>query len=107
MNLPTVIAALVQAQNNFEHSAYADCFSETAIVHDEGEDHQGRAEIREWIKTANEKYKTQLEPLDFVQTGRDAVLTSRVTGTFDGSPAIHKYHLELSDDLIQSFRVTG
>jgi ketosteroid isomerase-like protein len=107
MNLPKVIAALVQAQNSLDHNAYADCFSEAAIVHDEGKTHTGKAEITEWIKEANKKYQTQLEPLDFNQTGDEAVLEARVSGTFDGSPAVLKYHLALADGLIKSLKVTG
>jgi ketosteroid isomerase-like protein len=107
MNLPAVVAALVQAQNNLDASAYADCFGEAAIVHDEGKIHHGKTKIREWIEQANKKYQTQMEPLDFTQNANDAVLGAKVSGTFDGSPAVLKYHLELVDDLIRSLKVTG
>ena len=36
MNLPEVIQDLVNAQNNFDSAAFANCFSETAEVVDEG-----------------------------------------------------------------------
>jgi len=36
MNLPKVIAKLTEAQNNFDSVAYAACFTETAVVFDEG-----------------------------------------------------------------------
>jgi ketosteroid isomerase-like protein len=107
MNFPAVIAALVQAQNNLDHNAYADCFDEQAIVYDEGRTHQGKADIREWIRQANTKYKTQMNPLDLSQTGDNVVLKAEVSGTFDGSPAVLKYHLKLSNGLISSLTVTG
>ncbi|MFA6083798.1 nuclear transport factor 2 family protein [Mucilaginibacter sp.] len=107
MNLPAVVAALVEAQNNLDHSAYADCFDEAAIVYDEGETHNGKAEIRKWIEQANKKYQTRMEPLSFTQIGDDTVLEARVSGTFDGSPLVLKYHLELVGGLIQSLKVTG
>jgi hypothetical protein len=107
MDLPVIIAGLVQAQNNLDHAAYADCFDEAAIVYDEGHTYRGKIEIREWIKQANEKYKTRMEPLDFSQTGKDTVLEAKVSGTFDGSPAVLKYHMELAGGLIQSLKVTG
>ncbi|MHA4844774.1 hypothetical protein ACX0G7_11450 [Flavitalea antarctica] len=44
MNLPKVLANLVKAQNDFDSTAYADCFSETAVVFDEGKTHTGRKE---------------------------------------------------------------
>ncbi len=107
MNLPAVIAALVQAQNNLDHIAYADCFGKTATVDDEGKTYNGKAEIRQWIQQANEQYKTRMEPLDLAETGSNAVLTAKVSGTFEGSPAVLKYHMELADGLIRSLKVTG
>ena len=53
MNLPKAIKDLEQAQNNFDSLAYANCFSETAVVLDEGKIHKGKTEIREWIEKAN------------------------------------------------------
>ena len=44
-NLPKVIVDLVEAQNNFDSKAYANCFSQTAVVFDEGKTHQGQQEI--------------------------------------------------------------
>lgn len=107
MSLPTVIAALVLAQNNLDHKAYADCFNDDAIVYDEGHTHQGKVEIREWIKQANAKYQTQMNPIDLSQTGDNVVLKVEVSGTFDGSPAVLNYHLELSGGLISSLKVIG
>jgi len=57
MNLPKVITNLVVAQNNFDSVAYAQCFSETAVVFDEGKTHKGRKQIEQWIADANERYK--------------------------------------------------
>jgi ketosteroid isomerase-like protein len=106
MNLPTVIAALVQAQNNLDYNAYADCFDEAAIVYDEAQTHNGKAEIREWIKQSNEKYHTSMEPLKFKQSGDNAVLEAKISGTFDGSPLVLNYHMELKGNLVSSLKVT-
>lgn len=107
MNLPPVITAIVQAQNNSDHQAYANCFNKDAIVHDEGHIHHGKAAIEEWIKQANAKYQTNMKPLDFSQDGDIAVLKAEVSGTFDGSPVVLKYNMELKGGLIQSLKVTG
>lgn len=50
MNLPQVIAELVKTQNNFDSVSYAGCFTETAVVFDEGKTHNGRKEIENWIE---------------------------------------------------------
>ena len=42
MNLPTIINDFITAQAKFDSKAYADCFSETAIVFDEAERTKGK-----------------------------------------------------------------
>lgn len=107
MNLPTAVAALVKAQDQFDSAAYADCFSETALVFDEGKTHRGRTEISQWIEQSNEKYKTVMTPMSFVETGKTGVLSAKVSGSFDGSPIVLNYHFEIADALIQSLKITG
>lgn len=104
-NLPKVITELVKAQNNFDSIAYANCFSETAVVVDEGKTHHGRTEIEYWIAEANKKYKTLTKPLEYDETKE--ILKTKVSGTFDGSPIILSYHFEIIDGLIQSLKITG
>jgi hypothetical protein len=105
MNLPNVIADLVNAQNNFDSTAYANCFSETAVVFDEGKTHKGRIEIEDWISEANEKYKAVMKPIEYNETKNS--LSAEVSGTFPGSPVVLKYHFEMIDEKIQSLKITG
>ena len=107
MNLPKVIADLVQAQNNFDSVAYASCFSETAVVFDEGKTHNGRKEIEHWIADANERYHAIMKPVSFEEKEAESILKAEVSGNFDGSPIILSYHLEIADELIQSLKITG
>ena len=107
MNLPKVITDLIQAQNNYDSVAYANCFSATAVVIDEGKMHQGKAEIQDWITAANQKYKTLMKPLAFTQAGTAGVLSAEISGSFPGSPIVLNYHLELNDSLIQSLKISG
>jgi hypothetical protein len=103
MNTPTVIENLVTAQNNFDSQAYADCFSENAFVHDEGEGHKGKAAIKAWIESANQRYQATMEPLEW--SDADQALKTETSGTFPGSPIIITYHFELKDGLIQSLKI--
>ncbi len=107
MNLPKVITDLVNAQDNFDSAAFANCFSETALVLDEGKTHNGRTEIQNWITEANEKYKIVMKPIEFTETDTISVLSAEILGTFDGSPIILNYHFELKDRQIQSLKITG
>jgi hypothetical protein len=105
INLPNVISELIEAQNSHNSSQYANCFSEAAIVFDEGKTHTGKTEIKHWIEKANQEYKTRMKPLDYSET--EDILTAEISGTFNGSPIVLNYHFILKDNLIKSLKITG
>lgn len=107
MNLPKIVADLVVAQNNFDSVAYANCFSETAVVFDEGKTHNGRKEIEHWIADANERYRASMKPVSFEEKETESLLKAEASGKFDGSPIVLNYYLGITDELIQSLRITG
>lgn len=106
MDLPNLITNLVNAQNNFDSIAYVNCFSETAVVFDEGKTHNGRLDIQHWIKESNEKYKSVMKPVGYTENGTSGVLSAEVSGTFPGSPIVLKFHFDIVDGLIQHLKVT-
>lgn len=103
MDLPNAIAALVAAQNNFDSQAYADSFSETAIVFDEGKTHKGKKEIQNWIERANQEYKAVMQPLHYSES--EQILEAEISGTFPGSPIVLRYQFEIKEGEIQSLRI--
>lgn len=107
MNLPKVVSDLIKAQNNFDSIAYANCFSETAVVYDEGKTHKGSKEIEHWIADANERYQATMQPLSFEEKETGSVLTAEASGKFDGSPIILKYHFVLKGEKIEHLKITG
>ena len=107
MNLPKVIVELVNAQNSFNSVAYANCFSDTAIVFDEGKTHNGKKEIQHWIEESNENYKSVMKPLEYTENGSSSVLSAECSGTFPGSPITLKFHFDIADEQIQHLKVTG
>lgn len=107
MKLPDHIEAFIKAQNELDSAVFAGHFTEQATVSDEGSSYSGRTEIKQWIQQATEKYNMRLKPVSFDQNGSKATLTVEVTGTFEGSPAIMRYHLELDGASINSLKITG
>jgi len=103
MNLPKVITDLVKAQDNFDSIAYANCFTENAIVFDEGKTHKGKKEIKDWIEKANEEYQATMKPLEYSET--EQTLKAEVSGTFSGSPLVLTYRYEFKDELIQTLEI--
>ncbi len=103
MNLPKVISDLVKAQDNFDSMAYANCFTETAVVFDEGKTHNGKREIANWIKKANEDYQVKMKPLEYSETQQ--TLKADISGSFPGSPLVLTYTYEFKNELIQSLKI--
>jgi ketosteroid isomerase-like protein len=102
MELPQLVARFVEAQNTYDSGAYLSCFTETAIVHDEGKTYTGKEEIRHWIEEVYEKYRTVVTPLQYEASGSNGLLTAEVSGTFPGSPIVLQFHLELKDGRIDT-----
>lgn len=107
MELPKLVKRFIETQNNYDSKAYAECFTDTAIVHDEGKTHTGKKEIQQWIEHANEAYQSFMKPLSYEESGSNGLLTAEVSGTFPGSPIVLQFHLGLKADLIDSLKVTG
>lgn len=105
MNLPNVISKLGEAQNNFDSLTYANCFSENAVVFDEGKTHNGKTEIQQWIEKANEEYQAVMKPVEYSE--KEEILKAEVSGNFPGSPLVLAYHFKLKDGLIESLKITG
>jgi hypothetical protein len=106
MNLPIVITNLVKAQDRFDAKAYANCFSKTGVVYDEGKTHSGRTAIEQWFIEASMKYNLIMKPLHFEDNGATGILKSEVSGSFPGSPAVFTYNLVFKGELIQSLKIT-
>jgi len=107
MNLPKVVAELVTAQNSFDSTAYAACFSQDSVVFDEGKTHKGKKEIEHWIADANERYGATIKPISFEENETGSILRAEASGNFPGSPIVMSYHLQIKDELIWSLKITG
>lgn len=106
MNLPKVVTDLIKAQNEFDSVAYANCFSETGVMFDEGRTHEGRGKIQHMIDEANKKYQSVMNPLEYTENGTTSVLLAECSGTFPGSPIKLKFHFDIVNGQIQHLKVT-
>ncbi len=105
MKLPKLLADLLAAQDKYDSHAFAENFSDDAIVHDEGKTYHGKTEIRQWNEMTNAKYKTKYKPLEVTTNGDKIILTAEISGTFPGSPAIIKYNFETKNHKISSLHI--
>ena len=105
MKLPQIITDLLAAQEKYDADSFSECFSNDAVVFDEGKIYRGKKEIRQWNEMTNTKYKTKYEPLEVTTEGDKIILAAKISGTFPGSPIIIKYHFETKHGKINSLRI--
>jgi hypothetical protein len=84
----------------------AHCFTETAVVKDEGHRHVGRDAIRAWKDHASRKYNYVSTPIAVATENERTVVISHVAGDFPGSPVNLRYFFLLEGDKIAELEIT-
>src|SRR5882672_10433915 len=92
-----VIKKYIAASNKHDVKSILSCFSDDAVVHDEGEELCGKKAIEGWIVKTIEKYKFQFRPLSVKADDVEVVVAVKVSGTFDGSPVTLDYHFTVEN----------
>lgn len=103
--LPPLLAAMVAAHNAHDSTAFAACFSDDAIVRDEGKVHFGIAAIRTWFEDVSRKYQAVFHVTALALEDGEPVLTGNVSGTFDGSPIQLRYYTALDAGKIIALKI--
>ena len=104
-SLPKPIADYFAADSG-NGEAVSRCFTENAVVKDEGHTHKGRAAIKKWKTDASAKYQYTSEPIACEEKDGNIVVTSHLVGNFPGSPVDLRYVFELDGDRITSLEIT-
>jgi len=106
LDLPTPVSNYFKAVNVQDVDAMLSAFSAEASVHDEGQEMNGRAAIREWVDDTTRKYRVTLTPTGVRQTDERTTVTARVAGTFPGSPVELRYHFTITGGKIARLEIT-
>ena len=94
--LPAPIAAYIAGSNAHDPGACAACFTDDAVVQDEGRDRRGNAAIRAWMEEVSAKYRPTVDVIDIAETDDKTIVTGRVSGDFPGSPVDLRYTFTLA-----------
>ncbi|HEX6705146.1 MAG TPA: nuclear transport factor 2 family protein [Albitalea sp.] len=105
LNLPEPITAYFDADQR-DGEAVARCFTERAIVEDEGRSHSGHAAIKAWKAAASRKYSYTCEPLAHEQKEGRTIVKTRLTGDFPGSPVDLQFVFRLERGKIDHLEIT-
>jgi hypothetical protein len=95
----------LRCTNAAKSAGLARCFTEHAIVRDEGQPIEGLAAIAQWKAEAIRKYQYTVAPLAAVQKDGTTVVTCRLTGNFPGSPIELQFVFALDGDKIASLEI--
>lgn len=104
LDLPQPVAAYFTADRS-DSDAVAQCFTENAVVKDEGRTFKGRAAIKQWKADVSAKYQYISEPFACERQHGKVVVTSRLTGNFPGSPVNLRHLFELKGEEIESLEI--
>lgn len=104
LDLPEPIAAYFTADGQ-GGQAVARCFTDDGRVLDEGEVHQGPAEIAAWKDETSTKYSYTARAHTLEQQGRRYTVTSTVSGDFPGSPLDLRYAFILERGRIATLEI--
>jgi hypothetical protein len=104
ISLPKPIAAYFNADSG-GGEAVSQCFTEYAVVKDEGQTHSGRVAIKKWKTDTSAKYQYTSEPFACEEKDGKIVVTSRLTGNFPGSPVDLRFFFKLEGDKIASLEI--
>jgi ketosteroid isomerase-like protein len=105
IKLPRIIGKYVDASNKHDVDSILSCFSDEAVVRDEGETLHGKKAIEGWIAKTIERYKFQLKPLTIKDDNVEVVVGVEVSGTFDGSPVRLDYRFAIKNDKIVALTI--
>lgn len=103
MILPEPIAAYFAADQGDD---VARCFTENAIVIDEGESHKGRDAIRRWKAKTTTTFSYTTDPFAISAQGSQTVVTAHVVGNFPGSPVDLRYAFVIEGNQIARLEIT-
>ena len=104
LDLPKPIAAYFTA-DKAGAEVVSQCFTENAVVKDEGHTYNGRAAIKKWKADAAAKYQYMSEPFSCDQKEGMTVVSSRLTGNFPGSPVDLRFFFRIEGDKIASLEI--
>lgn len=105
IELPEAIARYFATDKKGNAQAISQCFTQNAVVVDEGNTYEGREAIRQWMANASTQFTYTVEPFALAQDGERIVVTSHLVGNFPGSPVDLRYFFVLEGDEIAALEI--
>ena len=104
-DLTPLVSTYFETRNAHDGAATAALFTENGRVHDERNDHRGRAAIRAWAEETSGKYRMTQTPRAAREEDGATVVTAEVAGTFPGSPIELDFRFVVEDERIAELKI--
>jgi SnoaL-like domain len=105
VTLPPAVANFLVADRAKDPDLVARCFTNDALVRDEGKDYRGFDAIKAWSQGAFTKYQYVIEPLDATVATDTVNLHARLTGSFPNSPVELDFSFRLANEKIARLEI--
>lgn len=105
ITLPPPIAAYFAA-DRADAAAVAACFTDDAIVTDEGKTHRGRAAIAAWKSSTSTQYSYTSTPIAIADADGRTVVTCHLVGNFPGGEIDLRHIFAIADGKIAALEIT-
>ena len=102
--LPTLVAAYVEASNNFDLERLMSTFADDALVNDQLRDYWGKPAIREWAKRDIIGERLTMNVTKVINHYDNFIVTANIDGNFDKrglpDPLVLAFYFTAQSDLI-------
>ena len=102
--LPPLVAAYVEATNNFDFEGLMDTFAEDALVNDQLRDYWGKAAVGEWAKRDIMDQRLTMTVTQVIHHHGNFIVTANVDGDYDKrglpDPLVLAFYFSVESDLI-------
>jgi hypothetical protein len=104
-DLSDLLATYFAAENRSDIEGLGACFTDHAVVRDEGRIIEGVPNIKQWMRDAKAKYQHTVEPIDVVKRDGKTVVIAKVAGNFPNSPVTLEHIFAIEGDRISSLEI--
>jgi len=105
IELPESVAGYFTAENTDDTEALLGCFTDHAVVRDEGRTIEGLAAIEQWMVEAKRKYQHTAQPIEAFERDGKTVVVAKVSGNFSNSPVNLEHIFGLASGRIASLEI--
>jgi ketosteroid isomerase-like protein len=100
-NLPAVVTAYLSAREARDTEPSLDCFTDDAVVVDEGHTYRGKPEIRDWLARSGSEYTYTTDLIGAQRVDdRHFVAVHHLEGDFPGGVVDLRFQFTLRDNHI-------